>query len=92
MDTEELKATVYFMVAKIIEERTTDFVVTPTFIASLVELVYNQLVNFGQDLELFANHAGRNVILPKDLAMVVRKNDKLLQILSDLNQELKKQP
>lgn len=87
-DTEaQLKAAVYLSVSSMIEQELpklgSNVNVTPTFIASLVELVYNQLINLGEDLELFANHAGRVTISPSDLYMVTRKNN----ILTD---ELKK--
>lgn len=93
---EELKASVYLMVARIVDDKlqglqgegaTCDLVVaTPTFLAGLVELVYNQLILCGEDLELFANHAGRNVIKTQDLYMVTRKNDVLTKALKQFEE------
>lgn len=60
---------------------------TPTFVASLVELVYNQLLNLGEDLELFANHAGRSTIKPVDLYMVTRRNDILTKVLKEFEKK-----
>lgn len=58
------------------------------FIASLVELVMNQLMNLGEDLELFARHANRSIIEPKDLYMVTRKNEVLTAVLKEFEQKL----
>ncbi|ODV83089.1 hypothetical protein CANARDRAFT_30316 [[Candida] arabinofermentans NRRL YB-2248] len=57
--------------------------VTTRFTAALVELVYRQLITLGEDLELFANHAGRTTITPDDMYMIVRKNDALSEILKE---------
>lgn len=62
-------------------------IATPTFIAQLVELVYNQLINLGEDLELFCQHANRDIVEPSDLFMVTRKNPTLQQHLKDLLQQ-----
>ncbi|RLV94786.1 MHF histone-fold complex subunit 1 [Spathaspora sp. JA1] len=92
----QLKAAIYLHVAKIIEEQLktmketnanqdeTPVFATPTFISSLVELVYNQIISLGEDLEMFAEHAGRDVINPSDLFMVTRKNPTLQQYLKDI--------
>ncbi|CUM49793.1 uncharacterized protein AC631_03268 [Debaryomyces fabryi] len=83
----QLKSAIYLMVSKMVEQDLThidkDISATPTFVASLVELVYNQLLNLGEDLELFANHAGRSTIKPADLYMVTRKNDILTNVLKE---------
>lgn len=85
----ELKSAVYLMVAKMVEDQVpADVVATPTFIASLVELVYNQIINLGEDLELFAKHAGRSTVRTEDVYMVTRKNDILTKCLKDLEQRL----
>lgn len=89
----QLKSAVYLTVAKMVEENLSqinkDVTATPTFIASLVELVYNQLVNLGEDLELFANHAGRSTVKPVDMYMVTRKNDILTKALKDVEEKLR---
>lgn len=90
----ELKSAIYLMVAKMVEEQTGELsesdavIASPTYVAALVELVYNQIVNLGEDLELFANHADRTTIKPSDLYMVTRKNEALTRILQDLESEL----
>lgn len=91
----QLKSSVYLIVAKMVEQQVESLEgsvsVTPSFVALLVELVYNQLINLGEDLELFANHAGRNTIKPADLFMVTRKNELLTAALKQLEQSLKSQ-
>lgn len=92
MESEELKASVYLMVAKIVDKKIEELqtvpgseqvVATPTFLAGLVELVYSQLINLGEDLELFANHAGRLVIKAEDLFMITRRNETLTKALKE---------
>lgn len=86
----ELKTSIFLMVSRIIdgEANKLNVNVTPMFTASLVELVYNQLLNLGEDLELFANHAGRSTIKPQDVYMVVRKNDVLSGVLKEFEKEI----
>lgn len=52
-------------------------------IAALVELVYRQLTDVGEDLALFANHAGRKTVNPNDMFMIVRKNEGLKKMLNE---------
>lgn len=86
----QLKAAVYLNVAKMVEEHTQKLGVTasPSFVASLVEIVYNQLRSLGEDLELFAEHADRTVIKPADLYMVTRKNEVLTEALKEYERTL----
>lgn len=87
-----LKSAIYLAVAKLIESQLPqidqNLTATPTFVASLVELVYNQLLNLGEDLELFALHAGRSTIKPSDLYMVTRRNETLTGILKEYEKKL----
>lgn len=86
-----LKAAIYLNVAKIVEQHTKNLEThaSPGFIASLVELVYNQLQTVGEDLELFADHAGRHVVDDLDLYMVTRKNEALTAALKEFERDLK---
>ena len=85
-----LKAAVYLYVAAMVEQELDSTVATtPTFIASLVELVYNQLLVVGEDLELFAHHAGRVTINPSDVYMVTRKNPSLTSMLEKFESQRK---
>lgn len=62
---------------------------SPSFTASLVELVYNQIIATGEDLELFATHAGRSVIQPSDVYMVTRRNEVLTKALKEVEETLR---
>lgn len=86
-----LKASIYLSVAKMVEEYTSELgtSASPAFVASLVEIVYNQLENLGEDLELFADHAGRTVINDSDMYMVTRKNEILTNALKEYLKDLK---
>lgn len=86
----QLKSTVYLAVAKIVEETAQREGVepSPTFVAALVDLVFNQLVNLGEDLELFAHHAGRLTVMPADMYMATRKNEVLTRVLREFETKL----
>ncbi|ODV64267.1 Mhf1p ASCRUDRAFT_79149 [Ascoidea rubescens DSM 1968] len=86
-----LKARLWLSIAKIVEEETKELNVEATklFTATLAELVYNQLLVVGDDLESFAKHAKRKTILPADMYMITRKNEGLTQILKDYENEIK---
>lgn len=93
--TSQLKSVIYLMVAKIVEEQLDtinkeqqeNITTSPIFVASLVELVYNQLIGLGTDLELFANHAGRDIINVSDLLMAIRKNDVLTEYIKSISEK-----
>ncbi len=57
---QQLKARLWLAIAKIVEEESqlidgeNKISATPKFVASLVELVYNQALSLGEDLESFA--------------------------------------
>lgn len=61
--------------------------VTPLYLASLVQLVFDQLVNVGEDLQAFAKHGKRKIIIPEDMYMITRKNKQLTDILKALAEE-----
>ena len=88
---QHLKARLWLSIAKIVEEETKELNVEPTklFTATLAELVYNQVLVIGDDLESFAKHGKRKTILPADLYMITRKNDGLTGILKDFEAEIK---
>ncbi|AGO12389.1 AaceriAER034Cp [[Ashbya] aceris (nom. inval.)] len=50
---------------------------TPKFINALVELCFAQLDELGGDLEAFARHAGREVVVSDDVMLRLRKNPEL---------------
>ncbi|KAL7664054.1 Centromere protein S [[Candida] zeylanoides] len=88
----QLKAVVYLSVSTMVEEELQraggNTTATPTYVASLVDLVYNQCLNLGEDMESFANHAGRVTINPSDMYMAVRKNPVLKDELQKFESEL----
>lgn len=86
----QLKSLVYLSVAKMVEQQTAELgtSASPLFVAALVELVYNQMISLGEDLELFANHAGRATVEPADVYMVTRKNEILTKALKELEASL----
>lgn len=74
------------MVAEIVDlklKRMPGVKATSPFVAALVELVYNQLMALGMDLEMFARHASRTEIQLSDVYMVTRKNPVLTKALRD---------
>ncbi|EMG49440.1 hypothetical protein G210_5794 [Candida maltosa Xu316] len=96
----QLKSTIYLNVSKIVEEKINQLnndattkspiIVSPTFTAQLVELVYNQLVSLGEDLELFCQHSNRTTINTSDLLLFTRRNPVLQQYLSDCANNINK--
>lgn len=90
--TGPITSAVYLAVAKMVEERVSQIpggvTATPAFVATLVDLVFNQLVVLGQDLEAFAHHASRDVIEPSDMYMVTRKNECLTNALKQVGHSL----
>ncbi|ODV94994.1 hypothetical protein PACTADRAFT_81543 [Pachysolen tannophilus NRRL Y-2460] len=93
-----LKANIWLTVSQILEQETknlnneankgNDITATPRFTAALVELVYNQCLSLGEDLEAFSRHAKKKTIQPEDLFMVTRRNDVLTTVLQDYAIEL----
>lgn len=78
--------------SKIVEAETTklNVQVTPLYLASLVQLVFDQTISVGEDLEDFAKHGKRKTIVPEDMYMITRKNPQLTEILKKLARDLKK--
>lgn len=92
MEATQLKSAVYLMVAKMVERELASLpnvLTSPTYVALLVDLVFNQLVSVGEDLELFANHAGRVTVKPEDLYMATRRNESLTNALKASAETLK---
>lgn len=87
-----IRAAVYLAVAKMVEERVSQVpggvTATPAFVAMLVDLVINQLMVLGQDLEAFAHHANRDVIEPSDMYLATRKNESLTNVLKQVEKSL----
>lgn len=86
----ELKSSVYLSVAKMVEQSTKEMNVSasPSFVASLIELVYNQIILLGEDLEAFSTHAGRDVVNTSDLYMATRRNEALTNALKQVHESI----
>lgn len=86
----ELKAAVYLSVAKMVEQYTQELgtVATPAFVASLIELVCTQIIVLGEDLEMFARHAGRDVVNTSDMYLATRRNEALTNALRSVQESL----
>lgn len=86
----ELKSALYLDVAKMIEHYTQQLGVSasPSFVASLIDLVYFQIVLLGEDLEMFANHAKRTVVDTSDVYLATRRNDVLTAALRGVHESL----
>ncbi|GMM35062.1 Mhf1 protein [Saccharomycopsis crataegensis] len=80
-----LKASIWDTVSELVDQETKGLGIsaTPTFIAALVQLVFDQLLSVGEDLKAFADHAGRRTIVPDDMFMVTRKNGQLTELLKN---------
>lgn len=86
----ELKSAIYLSVAKMVEQSTRQMNVSasPSFVASLIELVYNQIILLGEDLEAFATHAGRDVVNTSDVYMATRRNETLTNALKYVHESM----
>lgn len=87
----QIKSAVHLSVARMVEEHVKELGIaaSPSFVAALVELVFNQLVFLGEDLELFAQHAGRSTVNTSDMWMATRKNEALTRALKEYELSLK---
>lgn len=86
--TAQLKQAVYLTVAQMVEQELAavapGVAATPRFTALLAALVYQQAITLGEDLEMFAQHAGRKVVLPADVYMATRRNSALTEYLKEV--------
>ncbi|KAI9792933.1 MAG: hypothetical protein M1816_001255 [Peltula sp. TS41687] len=80
---ERLKSTLWFSIGKMVDEESLRLGVnaTPQFIAALTEMVWAQIENVSQDLESFAQHAGRKTISTGDVLLLARRNEGLEKLL-----------
>ena len=79
---EKLKSTLWYSIGRSVDALSpTSQNATPHFIGALSELVWSQIENVAQDLEAFAQHAGRDTIRTKDVVMLGRRNEGLKELL-----------
>ncbi|KAI9360906.1 kinetochore component CENP-S-domain-containing protein, partial [Pilaira anomala] len=89
-DSQKLMAAVWQSVKTIVEEEAIKLgkEVTPAFTSSLAEVVYSQMGIMAADLEAFANHGKRTGISMEDVKLCARRNESMLEILSDTAKEI----
>ncbi|GAA5994988.1 CENP-S family protein [Rhodotorula paludigena] len=83
LSRQSLKAAVWYTVTKIAqeEELSLPFAASEHFVATLAEVVFQQALSLGKDLERFANHAGRLTINADDVKLAARRNEPLYELL-----------
>ncbi|BGP21730.1 centromere protein S [Rhodotorula toruloides] len=84
LSRQSLKAAVWYTVTKIAqeEELSLPFAASEHFVATLAEVVFQQALSLGKDLERFANHAGRLTINVDDVKLAARRNEPLYETLT----------
>ncbi|GAA5920766.1 hypothetical protein JCM1841_004176 [Sporobolomyces salmonicolor] len=83
LSRQSLKAAVWYTVTKIAqeEELSLPFAASEHFVASLAEVVFQQALSLGKDLEAYAKHAGRLTINVDDVKLAARRNEPLYDLL-----------
>ncbi|GAA5976852.1 hypothetical protein JCM11641_000890 [Rhodosporidiobolus odoratus] len=83
LSRKSLKAAVWYTMTKITqeEELSVPFAASEHFVASLSEVVFQQALSLGKDLERFAKHAGRMTINVDDVKLAARRNEPLYEQL-----------
>lgn len=87
---QRLKSALWFSIGKIVDEETINLGAnaSPHFIGSLTELVWAQIESTAQDLQAFANHAGRNTVGVEDVMMLARRSEDLGRVLRSFAEKL----
>jgi len=88
---EKLKAALWYAIGQTVDSiaLAQDLNATPHFIGALSEMVWAQIDTVAQDLESFAQHAGRATITSKDVVLLGRRNDDLAEVLRTRAEEVK---
>ncbi|GAA5887757.1 hypothetical protein JCM5296_004481 [Sporobolomyces johnsonii] len=83
LSRQSLKAAVWYTVTKIAqeEELSLPFAASEHFVATLAEVVFQQALSLGTDLEAYAKHAGRMMINVDDVKLAARRNEPLYDLL-----------
>ncbi|KAG5368545.1 MHF histone-fold complex subunit 1 [Yarrowia sp. E02] len=84
--TQRLKAAIWITVSKIVSEQTRNVPLDTSFVDALTELVFEQAVTLGGDLESFAKLDNRVVITMKDMDMVLRRNEGLKEAIHEFQE------
>eukprot|EP00049_Salpingoeca_infusionum_P012369 m.226117 g.226117 ORF g.226117 m.226117 type:complete len:125 (+) comp15164_c0_seq3:369-743(+) len=80
-DKGRMKAAVHFAVGKILTRTQNDEQVrfSKATIATVTELLMNQVESMAQDLEAFAQHAKRSTVSPDDVLLLARRRGALVR-------------
>eukprot|EP00049_Salpingoeca_infusionum_P012367 m.226185 g.226185 ORF g.226185 m.226185 type:complete len:155 (+) comp15164_c0_seq10:369-833(+) len=91
-DKGRMKAAVHFAVGKILTRTQNDEQVrfSKATIATVTELLMNQVESMAQDLEAFAQHAKRSTVSPDDVLLLARRRGALLESLKKTKAALQK--
>ncbi|KAI8087691.1 kinetochore component CENP-S-domain-containing protein [Gilbertella persicaria] len=65
--------------------------VSEAFVASLAEIVLEQMQTMAMDLEAFATHARRAVISMDDVKLCARRNDSLYAMISEAAKDIQEE-
>ncbi|POY71402.1 hypothetical protein BMF94_5714 [Rhodotorula taiwanensis] len=84
LSRQSLKAAIWYTVTKIAqeEELSLPFAASEHFVAALAEVVFQQALTLGKDLESFAKHAGRLTINAEDVKLASRRNEPMYESLT----------
>ncbi|KAJ3294667.1 hypothetical protein BCR33DRAFT_712633 [Rhizoclosmatium globosum] len=95
-ETEEslrLQASLHYSVNKIIKhilaENNSDATVTPQFVHAVATTVWHQCNSMAVDLDAFSKHGKRTQVNAEDVKLCVRRNQALVDHLSDFQASLK---
>ena len=80
---EKLKAALWFSIGQTIDSIALekDLNATPHFIGGLSEFVWAQIQHVAQDIEAFAKHSNRTTVNTKDVMLLGRGNEGLVEVL-----------
>lgn len=81
--TQRLKSAIWITVSKIVSEQARNVSIDTSFVDALTELVFEQAVTLGSDLESFAKLDNRVVVTMKDMDMVLRRNMSLKDMIGE---------
>lgn len=79
----QLKAKIWYCVDRMLvtDPGFAKYQFSTKYVNAMVELIYVQLVDSGQDLEAFAKHAGRDVVSADDMRLLLRKSHELTDMI-----------
>ncbi|OBZ87936.1 Centromere protein S [Choanephora cucurbitarum] len=90
---QELMTAVWYSVSEIAKQEALSQgkTLSDAYIASLAEIVFEQMQIMANDLESFATHARRAVISMDDVKLCARRNDSLYNLLSKTAKDIQEE-